>query len=241
MDRAAGDSLLCCENGALGAERQCRAYRDRALIGDHRVLANLLLAEGRYLPACSAFKCVQGEIKLPMRRVLAYWMVEVCEEHSCHDDVFPLAMNMLDRYLSVTPVKKDQLQLLGAVCLFISSKLRETRPLTAGLLVQCADCSFAVQDITDWELLVLHRLGWEVSVVTPHDFLEPLLQRLPLQRYLSPTAELDIRRQAQTFVIMCSTEHQFTQYTASAVASASIAAAVAWRGARGPVRRRRHH
>ena len=72
---------------------------------------------------------------------------QVCEEQRCQDDVFPLAMNLLDRFLSVTNVKKDHLQLLGAVCLFVASKLRESRPLTAEILVQCADNSITVTDV----------------------------------------------------------------------------------------------
>jgi len=226
MSRDFGDSLLCCENSVFESDPVCKAIRDPALVNDRRVLTNLLDTESRYQPSCSYFKCVQNEIKLPMRRILAYWMVEVCEEQRCQDDVFPLSMNLLDRFLSVTNVKKDHLQLLGAVCLFISSKLRETRALTPEILVQCADNSITVPDIIEWELLVLHRLRWEVSAVTSHDFLEPLLHRLSLQPYLPQTRIPEVRRQAQTFIVMCSTEFKFSIHTPSMVAAASLAAAV---------------
>ena len=54
---------------------------------------------------------------------------------------------------------------------------------------------------------MLHRLRWEVSAVTSADFLEPLLGRLPLGAYLGdrPAALEHLRRQAQTYVIMCGT------------------------------------
>ena len=78
---------------------------------------------------------------------LYLFSLQVCEEQQCQSDVFPLAMNLLDRFLSVTSVKKDHLQLLGAVCLFISSKLKETRSLTAEFLVQCADNSITTGHI----------------------------------------------------------------------------------------------
>ena len=71
-----GDSLLCCENGgSLGSERLCKARRDPALLADRRVLANLLRSEARYRPVLSGYKA--GDIRQPMRRVLAFWMVEV--------------------------------------------------------------------------------------------------------------------------------------------------------------------
>lgn len=58
-------------------------------------------------------------------------------------------MNYLDRFLAVVPTKKCNLQLLGAVCMFLASKLKETRPLTAEKL-----CIYTDNSITPQELLV---------------------------------------------------------------------------------------
>lgn len=58
-------------------------------------------------------------------------------------------MNYLDRFLSLEPLKKSRLQLLGAACMFVASKMKETIPLTAEKL-----CIYTDNSIRPEELLV---------------------------------------------------------------------------------------
>ena len=71
--------------------------------------------------------------------------------------MFPLAMNYLDRFLAVVPTQKRNLQLLGAVCMFLASKLKETRPLTAEKL-----CIYTDNSISPGELLVREHLHFHL-------------------------------------------------------------------------------
>lgn len=66
---------------------------------------------------------------------------QVCDEQHCQEDVFPLAVSYLDRFLSVCHVSTRFLQILGTTCLLISSKLRETEALNITVLVSYTDNS----------------------------------------------------------------------------------------------------
>ncbi|XP_061436786.1 G1/S-specific cyclin-D2-like [Lethenteron reissneri] len=214
--------LMCGE--AAGIKR---ALVDAHLLQDKRVLSNLLSLEERYVPRASYFECgVQTDIQPFMRRTLATWMLEVCEDQRCEEEVFTLAMNYLDRYLAVMPTKKSHLQLLGAACMFLASKLRETIHLTAEKLCTYTDNSIRLQELLDMERLVLCRLRWDLAAVTPHDYLEHILSELPV-----PAEKLQLlRKHTYTFIALCATDFTFATYPPSMIAAASVGAAV--RGAR---------
>ncbi|KAL4642029.1 G1/S-specific cyclin-D1-like [Arapaima gigas] len=208
--------LLCCET-----ESARRAYRDGNLLTD-RVLQTMLKAEDGYLPSANYFKCVQKEILPYMRKIVATWMLEVCEEQKCEEEVFPLAMNYFDRFLSVEPINKTRLQLLGATCMFLASKMKETIPLTAEKLCIYTDNSIRPSELLQMELLALNKLKWDLASVTPHDFIEHFLSKLPFQQ---DTKQI-LRKHAQTFVALCATDIKFIACPPSMVAAGSVAAAI---------------
>ncbi|XP_014212942.1 G1/S-specific cyclin-D3 [Copidosoma floridanum] len=213
--------LLCCETTG---PNECTAYPDPAILGDERVLQNLLRSEERYAPSASYFGCVQRDISPVMRKIVAEWMLEVCEEQKCQEEVFPLSMNYLDRFLSICPIRKSQLQLLGTVCLLLASKLREARPISAEQLVLYTDNSITLDDLWRWEQLVVSKLKWDLSAVTPNDFLFYIIARLPFDANYWDTRM--VQRHAQTFIALSVREYKFSMYTPSMIAAASVAAAL---------------
>ena len=133
-----------------------RSTEDPVLINDTRVLSNILARQNIKSSESSSWKRqttyfengVQQEIKSHMRKIVSDWMLEVCEEQQCQPEVFHLAINYMDRFLSEVRISKSQFQLLSCVCLFLASKFKETCPLPAENLVIYTDSSVTIQEIT---------------------------------------------------------------------------------------------
>ena len=87
------------------------------------------------------------QVKAQMRKEVAEWMLEIAEAEHAQPEVFCLAMNYLDRFLSECPIKRSQLQLLAAVCLLVAWKVREHEPLHAQRLVEYSDFNLTLRDI----------------------------------------------------------------------------------------------
>ncbi|XP_075886172.1 G1/S-specific cyclin-D2-like [Nelusetta ayraudi] len=209
--------LYCMES-----QTAVKAQPDPAILCDIRVLQSLLTIEEKFLPQCSYFQRVQKDIQPYMRRMVAGWMHEVCEEESSNEDVFPLAINYLDRFLAVMATRKTYLQLLGAVCLFLASKLKDCRPLSAEKLCMFTDNSITARELLDWELVVLGKLRWNMASVIPNDFIEHIIHRLPL-----PKDKLAmIRKHTLTFIALCATDDGLAMNPPSMIASGSMGAAI---------------
>lgn len=71
-------------------------------------------------------------------------------------------MNYIDRFLSVVDIPRTRLQLLGAVAMFLASKLKETNPLTAEKLVVYTDNSVTLEDL----MVCLKFKGFHIYLYT---------------------------------------------------------------------------
>ena len=80
----------------------------------------------------------------------------MCEVYRLHKETFALAVDYIDRYLSVvTNVPKTQLQLLGISSLFIAAKLEEIYPPKLTEFAYVTDSACSVDDILHQEMIIL--------------------------------------------------------------------------------------
>lgn len=133
------------------------------------------------MPSYFHFPETYCDIRLWMRKKVADWMHDVIvEENTKEVTVFALSINLLDRFISKFPteIKRQNLQLLGAACLLISSKLNESECLCKSNLVIYSDKSFDADQLRIMELRVLEALNWDIYSITAVDFLDHLCSQV---------------------------------------------------------------
>lgn len=114
-----------------------------------------------------------------MRVILLDWMLEVCEEYRLHRETYYLAKDMFDRFMDLrSGVLKDQLQLIGVTCLFISSKIEEIYPPKVGDFAYVTDGACSVASILNMELVICKTLKWRLnhSLVTVNTWVNTYMQ-----------------------------------------------------------------
>lgn len=90
----------------------------------YETLQHLIKKENEYSVPSNYFKTNQKNITPYMRAILLDWMMEVSNEFTLKRETFHLAVNYVDRVLSLSVnVPKNELQLIGVVSMFLASKI----------------------------------------------------------------------------------------------------------------------
>jgi len=118
----------------------------------------------------------QIDINTKMRAILIDWLVEVHMKYRLRPETLFLAVNLIDRYLSVRTVMRKKLQLLGVVCMWIAAKFEEINPPKLREFVYITDNTYTKNDILSMECIVLVALNFEITAPTPAHFMDRLLR-----------------------------------------------------------------
>ena len=203
---------------------EVEAARDPVVLGSARVLTNMLAQERTAEPARTDYcNTIQTSIAPHMRKIVTDWMLEVCQDHQCQPQVFFLAVNYLDRFLSSVAISKTQFQLCAAVCILLASKFSQVVPISTEKLAVYTDHSVTTEELRLWEVQVLAVLEWELSSVTAHSFLEQLTSRAGLLG--GSVSSRTLYSQAETIAALAATEYKFVLARQSVLAAAALAAA----------------
>lgn len=186
---------------------------DPVYLSDEHVLSRMLASETRQEMQSYFETRLQRDFNEQDRRELAIWMRDVCDAEECQQDIFPLSVLIVDRFLSFVRTKRSQLQLLGAVALLLASKLRQTSQIPAKHLIYYTQDLITSSELKTWELFVLTTLKWDLALITPVDYLDILIRRMKLD---------DIEEEAHRMIVECCLEYKYSLYPPSMIAWACL-------------------
>ncbi|XP_048869690.1 G1/S-specific cyclin-D2-like isoform X1 [Brienomyrus brachyistius] len=191
---------------------------------DLTVIEGLLMSENKYMPSPLYVSLIEEDSHT--REALTNWTLQVCGEHGSADSVFPLAISLLDRYLSQSFSLPISPLCLTAACVLLASKLADEEAVSAEALCMAARFAFLPQHLRDMEIIVLASLHWDITAVTPQDFLPHFLSALrdrtgTLGR---DTARLRsvLRARCSTLAALCICDSQFLGTRPSVIAAAAL-------------------
>ncbi|XP_069736692.1 cyclin-O [Phaenicophaeus curvirostris] len=164
----------------------------------------------------------QPQVTAEARCKLVSWLIPVHRHFGLSFEALCLAVNILDRFLSTTPVAADCFQLLGVTALLIACKQVEVHaPRVKQLLALCGG-AFTGQQLRNLERIVLHRLGFDLAAPTVSFFLEHFSQVRLGARGADAGEAADARGLAGGVAELSLADYAFHAYAPSLLAAGSL-------------------
>nr|XP_043615743.1 cyclin-A1-1-like [Erigeron canadensis] len=171
-------------------------------------------------PAVDFMEMVQEDITRCMRAILMDWLVEVAIEYKLLPETLFLAVNYIDRYLSVIPIDRERLQLLGVTCMMIDAKYEEISAPHVEDFCYITDNTYSQNEVLQMEFSVLHYLKFEMTAPTVRCFLMLLLPFAQLDNLAHHQPKLQFL--ASYICELTLIEYNMLRYPPSLIASSAI-------------------
>jgi len=189
------------------------------------IMSHMRQQEAKYMPDANYMENIQSASGLAARHRVSLidWVTEVHRKFkTLRQETLFLAINVIDRFLSKRQVAKDKLQLVGATCLLIASKVEDMWPPLVRDLVYVASNAFTKQDLKKMERTVCNAIRFEVVVPT----IAPFLARYGKAGGLDSTG----KQLASYIAELGMHKYEHIKYAPSMVAASSVALAMRMRG-----------
>ncbi|KAL3013218.1 hypothetical protein AAZX31_06G040800 [Glycine max] len=128
-------------------------------------------------PMVDYIEKVQKIVTPTMRAILVDWLVEVAVEYKLLSDTLHLSVSYIDRFLSVNPVSKSRLQLLGVSSMLIAAKYEEMDPPGVDEFCSITDHTYDKTEVVKMEADILKSLMFEMGNPTVSTFLSYCFRR----------------------------------------------------------------
>jgi len=163
------------------------------------------------------YMTIQSDLNYKMRGILVDWIIDVHLSMKLLPPTLWLTVNIMDRYLSKTPIMRKVLQLVGIAALSLACKTEEIYAPGPQDFVYITDNAYSTTELMGMELNVLEVLGWQLAVPTSYHFLLRYLDAVHATTETRLLAHFYAERNLQESDVL---QHRPNIYAASAVYAA---------------------
>ncbi|KAI3972766.1 hypothetical protein MKX01_019424 [Papaver californicum] len=200
-------------------------------VDDNNSLIDWLIdSEINHIPLSDYLQRIRDHSIDPISRQDAInWILKVHEHYHFRSVTAYLSLNYLDRFLSSYPLPDGNgwpLQLLSVACLSLAAKMEEMEvPHLIDLQILEPKFVFNSSMVLRMELLVMSNLKWRLRSVTPFDFLDYFVSKLPSSCFGSSSRNVFFTRtfsRASDLIFNTIRVTDFLSYSPSIIAAAAV-------------------
>lgn len=157
----------------------------------------------------------QSEIHWHMRATLVDWLLQVHMRYHMLPETLWIAINVVDRFLSVRVVSLAKLQLVGVTAMFIAAKYEEILAPSVKEFVYMTEGGYSQEEILKGERIILSTLDFNISsYCSPYSWV----------RRISKADDYDIRTRTLSKFLMelALLDHRFLRARPSLIAAVAM-------------------
>lgn len=200
--------------GARVISAEMQTNSENASLSDYleEILMHYKKEETKYMPSPD-YMDFQEELRWAMRSVLIDWIIDVHFKLSLLPETLYLAVNLIDRFLSLRIVTIGKLQLVGVAGLLIASKFEEVASPSVETFVVLTDRSFTENEILRAEKYMLHCLDYKINYPSPLN-------------WIRQTENKEIEKMAIIILDSLLPEEAFLKYSSSVLGASAAYCAI---------------
>ncbi|CAO1618506.1 unnamed protein product [Parajaminaea phylloscopi] len=161
------------------------------------------------------YMAFQNEIQWHMRATLVDWLLQVHMRYHLLPETLFIAINIIDRFLSVRVVSLAKLQLVGVIAMFIAAKYEEIVAPSVDEFVAMTEGGHSKDEIFKGERIILSTLDFKISsYCSPYSWVRKISK--------ADDYDIQVRTLAKFLMEVTLLDHRFLRAKPSLIAAISM-------------------
>lgn len=114
----------------------------------------------------------QTQVNENVRAILIDWVLQVHGKFKLLPETLFIAVNLVDRFMSLHRISKDEVQLVGVAAMLIATKYEEIYPPTVKDFIFMSKNAYSKAQILDMEMQILSCIEFQICETSSYRFLE---------------------------------------------------------------------